>query len=100
MNKKMKAALAGLAFVAGCEIGIALQILKIVKKYAVREAALKESIPEESVEKENCPEESMTQERTAEETAEEAAEPEPAAQESGREEPGPECKAVPRTVPV
>ena len=96
MNKKIKAALAGLAFVAGCEIGIALQILKIVKKYAVREAALKESIPEESVEKENCPEESMTQERAAEE----AAEPEPAAQESGREEPGPECEAVPGTVPV
>ena len=33
MNKKMKAALAGLAFVAGCEIGIALQLMKMIHKY-------------------------------------------------------------------
>ena len=62
MNKKMKAALAGLAFVAGCEIGIALQILKIVQKYAVRQAALKENVPEESTAEESVPEGSMTEE--------------------------------------
>ena len=30
MSKKMKAALAGLAFVAGCEIGIAIELMKMI----------------------------------------------------------------------
>lgn len=30
MSKKFKAALAGLAFVAGCEVGIALQLAKMI----------------------------------------------------------------------
>ena len=39
MNKKIKAALAGLAFVAGCEIGIAIQLMKMIHKFTIRESA-------------------------------------------------------------
>ena len=39
MNKKMKAALAGLAFVAGCEIGIAIQLVKMIHKFTIKEEA-------------------------------------------------------------
>lgn len=39
MNKKFKAALAGLAFVAGCEIGIAIQLMKMIHKFTIRESA-------------------------------------------------------------
>ena len=46
MNRKLKAALAGLAFVAGCEIGIALQLVKMIHNYTIKEAAGKESIDE------------------------------------------------------
>ena len=35
MNRKLKAALAGLAFVAGCEIGIALQLVKMIHNYTI-----------------------------------------------------------------
>lgn len=49
MNKKMKAALAGLAFVAGCEIGIAIQLVKMVHKFTVRETAMNEAIPEDAL---------------------------------------------------
>ena len=44
MNKKTKAALAGLAFLAGCEIGIAVQLLKMIHKFTVRESAMDASI--------------------------------------------------------
>ena len=37
MNKKLKAALAGLAFVAGCEIGIAIQLAKMIRDYTIKE---------------------------------------------------------------
>ena len=39
MNKKFKAALAGLAFVAGCEIGIAIQLMIMIHKFTIRESA-------------------------------------------------------------
>ena len=39
MNKEFKAALAGLAFVAGCEIGIAIQLMKMIHKFTIRESA-------------------------------------------------------------
>ena len=44
MDKRIKAAMAGLAFVAGCEIGIALQLAKMIHNYTVKEAASKETI--------------------------------------------------------
>ena len=54
MSKKMKAALAGLAFVAGCEIGIAIQLMKMVHKFTVREKAIEEPIPDiDEIEAEN-----------------------------------------------
>lgn len=31
MSKKLKAAIAGLAFVAGCEVGIALQLVRMIR---------------------------------------------------------------------
>ena len=39
----MKAALAGLAFVAGCEIGIAIQLVKMVHKFTIRENAINDT---------------------------------------------------------
>lgn len=44
MSKKFKAAMAGLAFVAGCEIGIALQLMKMIRDYAVKEKAANEPL--------------------------------------------------------
>ena len=44
MDKRIKAAMAGLAFVAGCEIGIALQLVKMIHNYTIKEAASKEPI--------------------------------------------------------
>ena len=44
MDKRIKAAMAGLAFVAGCEIGIALQLVKMIHNYTVKEAASKETL--------------------------------------------------------
>ena len=46
MNKKTKAALAALTFVAGCEIGIAIQLMKMIHKYMIREEAINEETPE------------------------------------------------------
>ena len=48
MNKKMKAALAGLAFLAGCEIGIAIQLAKMIHKFTVRESAMEGTIPDDT----------------------------------------------------
>lgn len=44
MSKKFKAAMAGLAFVAGCEIGIALQLMKMIRDYTVKEKAANEQL--------------------------------------------------------
>ena len=44
MNKRLKAAIAGLAFVAGCEVGIALQLAKMIRDYALKEQALSEPL--------------------------------------------------------
>ena len=46
MNKKTKAALAGLAFLAGCEIGIAVQLMKMIHKFTVRESAMDAPVPD------------------------------------------------------
>ena len=46
MNKKTKAALAGLAFLAGCEIGIAVQLAKMIHKFTVRESAMDAPLPD------------------------------------------------------
>ena len=44
MSKKLKAAVAGLAFVAGCEVGIALQLVKMIRDYTIKEKALDEAL--------------------------------------------------------
>ena len=54
MDKRIKAAMAGLAFVAGCEIGIALQLVKMIHNYTVKEAASKEPI-EDVIKKSEIP---------------------------------------------
>lgn len=79
MNKKMKAALAGLAFVAGCEIGIALQLMKMIHKYAVKEGAMNEPLGTEE-------ELAAVKEELAMELAEELDEEEPAAEMPVEEE--------------
>ena len=50
MKKSTKAALAGLAFVAGCEIGIAIQLMKMIHNFTIRESAIDEFIPDEELE--------------------------------------------------
>lgn len=50
MSKKWKAAMYGIAFVAGCEIGIAIQLMKMIHKFNLKESALNETIPAESEE--------------------------------------------------
>lgn len=50
MNKKLKAVLAGLAFVAGCEIGIAIQLAKMIRDYTIKENALNEPMEAEETE--------------------------------------------------
>jgi hypothetical protein len=54
MSKKLKAAIAGLAFVAGCEVGIALQLVRMIRDYTIREAASKEDTAGESANKEEA----------------------------------------------
>lgn len=63
MSKKWKAAMYGVAFVAGCEIGIAIQLMKMIHKFNVKESALNETIPAE-------PEEVFPEETLPEETLE------------------------------
>lgn len=60
MDKRIKAAMAGLAFVAGCEIGIALQLVKMIHNYTVKEAASKEPI-EDVVKEAEIPGDSVTE---------------------------------------
>ena len=73
MSKKFKAAVAGLAFVAGCEVGIALQLMKMIREYTVKEKALNE--PLEASEEEIAAEQDINEELDAaadtEETCEE-----------------------------
>ena len=69
MSKKLKAAIAGLAFVAGCEVGIALQLVRMIRDYTIKEAASKEDTVGESTNKEEAAN-SITVEDTAEEPAE------------------------------
>lgn len=52
MSKKLKAAIAGLAFVAGCEVGIALQLVRMIRDYTIKEAASREDTGDESTTKE------------------------------------------------
>ena len=60
MDKRIKAAMAGLAFVAGCEIGIALQLVKMIHNYTVKEAASKEPI-EDVIKKSEIPDDPETE---------------------------------------
>ena len=67
MSKKFKAALAGLAFVAGCEVGIALQLVKMIRDYTLKEKALNE--PLEASEEEIAAEQAINEELDAAEAA-------------------------------
>ena len=67
MSKGFKAALAGLAFVAGCEVGIALQLMKMIRDYTLKEKALNE--PLEASEEEIAAEQAITEELDAAEAA-------------------------------
>lgn len=80
MNKKMKAALAGLAFVAGCEIGIAIQLLKMVHNFTIKENAMNETIPEDALDAAL-----EAEEESAEEAEESAEEPTAEAEENSAE---------------
>lgn len=50
MKRSTKAALAGLAFVAGCEIGIAIQLMKMIHNFTIKESAIDEVIPDDELE--------------------------------------------------
>ena len=72
MSKGFKAALAGLAFVAGCEVGIALQLMKMIRDYTLKEKALNE--PLEASEEEIAAEQAINEELDAAADAEEICE--------------------------
>lgn len=79
MSKKLKAAIAGLAFVAGCEVGIALQLVRMIRDYTIKEAASKEDTAGESANKEEAAssdtdDSDAANSDTVEDTAEEPAE--------------------------
>ena len=59
MTKKGKAALAGIAFAAGCEIGVAISLYNAIKKYAITKEAAQAKIdpPEELLPEDNSPDE-------------------------------------------
>ena len=73
MNKKTRAALAGLAFFAGCEIGIAIQLMKMIHKFTVRESAMAESVPEDAAETAEAPSAEKPSAETPEEPENETA---------------------------
>ncbi len=75
MSKGFKAALAGLAFVAGCEVGIALQLMKMIRDYTLKEKALNE--PLEASEEEIAAEQAINEELDAAADAEEICEEDP-----------------------
>ena len=81
MSKKFKAALAGLAFVAGCEVGIALQLVKMIRDYTLKEKALNE--PLEASEEEIAAEQAINEELDAAEAAGETFEEDAAAGTEG-----------------
>ena len=66
MNRKLKAALAGLAFVTGWEIGIALQLVNMISNYTITDAAGNVSIVE--AESKAVPEPSAAEPEKAEDT--------------------------------
>lgn len=74
MSKKLKAAIAGLAFVAGCEVGIALQLVRMIRDYTIKEAASKEDTAGESANKEEAASSDTGNSDTVEDTAEVPAE--------------------------
>jgi hypothetical protein len=69
MSKKLKAAIAGLAFVAGCEVGIALQLVRMIRDYTIKEAASKEDTAGESANKEEAASSDTDNSDTVEDTA-------------------------------
>lgn len=81
MDKRLKAAVAGLAFLAGCEIGIALQLIKMIHNYTIKEAAGKESVEgansreEAEITDEPAAEEALTSPKSADAVEENADEP-------------------------
>ena len=95
MSKKFKAALAGLAFVAGCEVGIALQLVKMIRDYSLKEKALNE--PLEASEEEIAAEQAINEELDAAEAAGETFE-EDAAEEDQREQKAPPSPTERRTL--
>ena len=90
MSKKFKAALAGLAFVAGCEVGIALQLVKMIRDYTLKEKALNE--PLEASEEEIAAEQAINEELDAAEAAGETFE------EDAREQKAPPSPTERRTL--
>ncbi|HAB94845.1 MAG TPA: hypothetical protein DCF49_08865 [Lachnospiraceae bacterium] len=72
MNKGTKAVIAGLAFVAGCEIGIAIQLMRMVHKYTIREEAIHEPAPEDPADGESAAEDTESTATTEEKEAESA----------------------------
>lgn len=76
MKKRMKTAFAGLAFVAGCEIGIAIQLMKMIHNYTIKDKAISEPAPEDAA-PEIVPEDAAQEtvpEDAAQETAQDSAE--------------------------
>ena len=57
--------MAGLAFVAGCEIGIALQLVKMIHNYTIKEAAGNEAIEEAECKEESDPSQNIGDAQTA-----------------------------------
>ena len=94
MSKKFKAALAGLAFVAGCEVGIALQLVKMIRDYTLKEKALNE--PLEASEEEIAAEQAINEELDAAEAAGETFEEDAA--EEDREQKAPPSPTERRTL--
>ena len=61
MKKTTKAVIAGLTFLAGCEIGLSIQLYRTIKKFIVEEEAMKapglrgdETVPEDEEVQENA----------------------------------------------
>ena len=79
MSKRFKAAMAGLAFVAGCEVGIALRLMKMIREYALKEKALSE--PLEATEEEIAAEQAINEELDAAEAAQEIVEEDTSAED-------------------
>ena len=88
MNKRLKAAIAGLAFVAGCEVGIALQLAKMIRDYALKEKALSE--PLEVSEEEIAAEQAINEELDTAADTEEICEEDTSVEDQNTVTPGPQ----------